>query len=162
MLSLVLDRAGNPSYNVLQDYTVIICSPECTQSFIPSNRKTEICEGFSLILECSIERNMSIVFQGNLLNCSSKDNEIVLLHNRINSSNGTSGTCNDETVLGQSLPTNVSINCYISLLCIMVTPDVVGKIITCVSDNGTAMNTIGNITVTSSTKPTAITPFTGN
>ena len=163
MLSLVLDRAGNPSYNVLQDYTVV-CSPECTQSFIPSNRKIEICEGFSLILECSIDKTESktTVFKGNLLNCTMTANEILLLHYRFNSSNGTNGACNDRKVLGQSLPIDTSRNCYISLLCIMITPDVIGKTVTCVSDNGIEMNAIESISVSPSTNPTAITPFTGN
>ena len=136
------------------DYT----SPDCIQSFGLSNRTTEICEGFSLVLECSNEKTMKLtVFQGDLLNCSSKDNEIPLLHSRFNSSIGTNGTCNNNMVLGQSLPIEVSRSCYISLLCIMVTPDVVGKTITCASDDGIATNTIGDFLVPSSTKPTTIT-----
>ena len=105
---------------------------------------------------------MITVFQGNLLNCTMTSSEIALLNSRFDSSNGTNGTCNDGKVLGQSLPTDASIKCYISLLCIMVTPDIAGKTITCVSDNGTAVNEIGTLSVPSSTKPTAITPFTGN
>jgi hypothetical protein len=97
------------------------------------------------------------VFKGNLLNCSS--NEIALLHNRFDSSSGENGTCNDGKVLGQSLPTDVSGNCYTSLLCTMVTPDMVGKIVICASDNGTAENEIGNFTVPSSMNPTH---FIGN
>lgn len=153
----VLGRAGNPRHNVLEDYT----SPDCIQSFGLSNRTTEFCEGFNLVLECSTEQTMSTVFKGNLLNCSS--NEITLLHSRFNNnhSNGTTGACNDGEVLGQSLPIEVSGSCYISLLCIMVTPNVVGKSVTCASDNGTAVKNIGDISIPSSTQSTTITPFTG-
>ena len=104
---------------------------------------------------------MSTVFKGDHLYCEESNNEITLLHSRFNDSNGTSGACNN-TVLGKSLPIDASSNCYISLLCIMVTPDLVGKTVTCASDNGTAVNKIGDISIPSSTIFTTITPFTGN
>jgi hypothetical protein len=65
-------------------------------------------------------------------------------------------------VLGQSLPIEVSRNCYTSLLCITVTPDIIGKIVVCASDNGTVENEIGNYMVPSSMNPTQITLFIGN
>lgn len=121
------------------------------------NRTTEICEGFSLVLECSTKRTMSTVFKGNLMNCSSS--EIVLLHSRFNSSNGTDGKCNNEKVLGQSLPTDDLTNCYTSLLCIMVTPDMIGKTVSCSQDNGTTVNKIGYYSI----QPISITTlFIGN
>ena len=102
---------------------------------------------------------MLTVFQGNLLNCS--PNEIALLHSRFNSSNGTNGTCNNGKVQGQSLPIDVLSNCYTSLLCIMVTPDMVGKTIICAHDNGTSTVEIGNYSVQPNTAITTTT-LTGN
>jgi hypothetical protein len=158
-VSLGCVSAGKyPQIQYALNYTVtVVCSPDCTQSFRLSNR-TEFCEEFSLVLECStVKTAILTAFQGNLLGC----NEIVLLHTRFNSPNGTNGTCNSEKVLGLSLPTDVSGNCYTSLLCIMVPPDIVGETVTCISDDGTTMKEIGNYSVPSSTKTTTITPFTG-
>ena len=101
------------------------------------------------------------MFEGDLLNCTNADDDIPLLHSRFN--NGTSGTCNNETILGYSLPVNDSGNCYTSLLCITVSPDMVGKTIRCVHDNGTRVKEIGNFSIppTCNTMAT-ITPITGN
>ena len=119
---------------------------------------------FNLLLECSIERATSTVFHGNLLNCSSSHDEIVLLHNRFNQESQ-NVTCNNGKVLGQSLPVNDSENCYTSLLCIMVTPDMVGKTVRCTRDNGTTTVEIGNYLISPmflNTTATTITPTTGN
>ena len=99
------------------------------------------------------------MFKGDLLNCSNTNDDIALLHSRFD--NGTNGTCNDDKILGQSLLVNVSSNCYTSLLCIMVSPDMVGKSIRCVHDNGMTEEDIGNVSIPSSTTATT-THLTGN
>ena len=108
---------------------------------------TETCQGFSLLLECSAEGEGSTVFQGNPLNCISSNNEITLLHSRFNTDTGNNTTCNDGKILGYSLPVDNSSNCYISQLCIMVTPDMIGKTIRCAYDDGTTATEIGNFSI---------------
>lgn len=125
---------------------IAICPPGCISSFRVLSNTTEVCQGFSLVLECSTKGEGSTVFNGNLLNCS-RLNEIALLHSRFNTPTGTSGTCNNGKVLGYSLPVDNSSNCYTSLLCIMVTPDMIEKSIRCAHDNGTAIKEIGNISI---------------
>ena len=135
---------------------IIVCPSDCIPSFNLSNKTTEACEGFSLVLECSTRGIGATVFEGDLLNCSNTDNDIALLHNRF--TNGTNGTCNDDKILGQSLSINDSSNCYTSLLCIMVSPDMVGKNIRCVHDNSeTGLKEIGNFSIPSNTTATTTT-----
>ena len=126
------------------------------------NRTTEACEEFGLVLECSIEGTGSTVFEGDLLNCSNSDNTVTLLHSRFDTLNGAKGICNNGKVLAHSLSVNISSNCYTSLLCIMVSPDMVGITIRCVHDNGTGEENIGNYTISQNTTVTTINPFTGN
>ena len=133
---------------------VVICPLDCTPSLTEVNRTTAMCEGFSLVLECSTEGPGSTVFKGNLLNCKKSHNEIVLLHSRFNTTNGTSGTCNNGTTLGYNLPFNTSNNCYISQLCIKTTQDVVGKAIRCIYDSNVLVSEreVGNYTITADGK----------
>ena len=84
------------------------------------------------------------MFQGDLLDC----NEIVLAHSRFsNITAATSGTCNNGRVRGYSLPINGSEPCYTSQVHIMVSPDMIGKSIICVDDDGTTTNQIGNFSI---------------
>ena len=92
------------------------------------------------------------MFQGDLLNCTSSSDEIALLHSRFNMS--TSGICNSGRVRGHSLATNDSRlatndskQCYTSRLYVMVSPDMIGKSITCAYDNGTIAEPIGNYSI---------------
>ena len=125
----------------------------------------EGCPGFDLVLECSIiqgsRSSIATVFHGNLMNCSNSNNEITLLHSRLNQENR---TCNNGKVFAYILPINDSGNCYTSLLCIMVTPDVAGRIVICSDDNGTTTQNIGNYSIPPNTTESDATmnPFTGN
>ena len=58
--------------------------------------------------------------------------EILLRHSLYSRTEGTAGTCNNGDIVGQSL--GVQGNHYISQLNVTVTPDIVGKTITCVYD----------------------------
>ena len=106
------------------------------------NQTTEACLGDTLTFECStVGGSGSTVFQGDLLDC----NGIVLLHSRFG--NMSAATCNNGTVRGYSLPTNDSEPCYTSQLHVTVSPDMIGKSIICVDDNGTTANQIGNFSI---------------
>ena len=146
-------------FNVVKlfDYSL-----DCALSFRQSNRTIEACRGFSLVLECSTEGPGSTVFNGNLLNCSNTQNDIVLLHSRFNLSTGNLTVCNSGKILGYKLAVHDSGNCYTSLLCVMVSPDMAGKTTTCVHDNGETATQIGNYSITSSITDTTIPPATGN
>ena len=106
------------------------------------NQTTEACFGDTLIFECSTAGGSgSTVFQGDLLDCDG----LVLLHSRFG--NMSAATCNNGTVRGHSLPINDSEPCHTSQLHVMVSPDMIGKSITCVDDNGTTTNQIGNFSI---------------
>lgn len=140
-----------------------ICLLDCTSSFDQLTTQGP-CPESNLLLECSAERTLLTVFRGSLLNCSNTNNEITLLHSRFNTTSGTNGTCNNGRILGYSLPDNTSSNCYISQLCITVTPDIIGKTIECAYDNGTT-EIIGSYLIGETqcytTTFTTITPSTG-
>ena len=98
-----------------------------------------------MTFECSTERAIATVFQGDLLDCIVTFNEIVLLHSRFSNTSATaSGICNNGKVHGHSLPINDSEPCYTSQLHVTVSPDMIGKRIICAYDNGTTAKEIGN------------------
>ena len=95
--------------------------------------------------ECSTAPGLgATVFQGDLLDCN---DEMVLTHSRFDMPSGASGICNNVRVHGYSLPINDSEPCYISQLHVTVSPDMIGKSIICVDDNGTTANQIGNFSI---------------
>ena len=133
-------------------------SLDCTLSFRPSDRTIKACQGFNLVLECSTEGQGWTVFSGkNLLNCSDTNNEIVLVHSRSNSL----ATCNNGNILGHDLPVHDLGNCSISLLCVMVSPHMAGKTITCAYDNGITTGQIGIYSIPTNITDSMIPPATG-
>ena len=104
------------------------------------------------------------MFQGDLLDCSSFSNEIVLAHSRFNNMPAAiSGACNSGRVCGYSLPINDSEPCYTSQLHVMVSPDMIGKNIICANDSGAIANEIGNFSIEQChvKTVTTIAPLTG-
>ena len=85
------------------------------------------------------------MFQGDSLDCNSEPNEIVLIHSRF--STMPAGTCNGGKIYGYSLSFNDTEACYTSQLHVVVSPDMIGKSIICIDDNGTTTNEIGNFTI---------------
>ena len=71
---------------------------------------------------------------------------ITLLHSCFSLSGGTSGECNDGAFVGQSL--RVEDNYYTSRLNVTITPDMTGRSITCIHDNGTTTDIISRQTIT--------------
>ena len=88
------------------------------------------------------------VFQGNALNCGATSNEISLLHSRFNTTSGTDGSCNDGLIVAQSV--SVESNCYTSTLNItFICPNLIGRMIKCIRDDGVTSTLIGTISVPS-------------
>ena len=63
--------------------------------------------------------------------CARSDNEVVLLHSRIDSNEYTRRTCNSGSIIGEMI--QVVGNCYTSWLHVMVSPDLIGEGIECIS-----------------------------
>lgn len=84
--------------------------------------------------ECTVVGGQLTVWTGNAFICPSDNDEVALLHSRFNSAYGTNRSCNNGTIVGQSL--SVEGNNYTSQLNITVTPDIAGKTVMCSSDNG--------------------------
>ena len=87
------------------------------------------------------------MFQGDLLDCNNSSNEIVLAHNRFDMPSGITRICNNGRVRGHSLPINGSEPYYTSQLHVMVSPDMIGKSIKCINDNGSTIKEIGNFSI---------------
>ena len=85
------------------------------------------------------------VWKGSAFDCARSDNEVVLLHSRIESNEHTRRTCNNGTIIGETI--QVVENYYTSRLHVMVSPDMIGEGIECVSDDGTVM-VMGSSTIT--------------
>ena len=86
------------------------------------------------------------MWKGSAFNCRSSSDGITLLHSRYNLSGGTDDECNNGAIVGQSL--RVEDNYYTSQLSVTITPDMTGRSITCIHDNGTATDIIGWQTIT--------------
>ena len=72
---------------------------------------------------------------------------IPLLHSRFS---GTNGSCNDGVIVAKSV--SVESNCYTSILNVtlnFITPDVIGRTINCLSDDGVASTLVGTFSVPS-------------
>ena len=93
-----------------------------------------VCPGDTLIYECTVMGRGSTVWTGTAFNCSSSNNEILLLHTHFSSIEGDYGLCNNGAIVGQSL--GVEGNNYTSQLNVTVTPDIAGKIVECFYDDG--------------------------
>ena len=89
-----------------------------------------ICPGDTLTYECTVAGGSSTVWTGNAFICPS--NEITLLHSRFES---ITHSCNNGSIVGRSLA--VEGNNYTSQLKVRVNPDIAGKTIMCIGDNGT-------------------------
>ena len=93
------------------------------------------CPGEILTYECTVEGAGATVWKGSAFNCRSANDGITLLHSRFDLSGGTDGECNNGAIVGRSL--RVEDNYYTSLLSVTITPDMTGRSITCIHDNGT-------------------------
>lgn len=92
------------------------------------------CSTCATVLECAVSGLGATVWNGSAFNCQETNNEIVLLHNRYNSTDGTIHTCNGGAILAQS--TSFKNNRYTSRLQINVSEEILEKTIGCIYDNG--------------------------
>ena len=82
-----------------------------------------------------------------IFDCARSDNEVVLLHSRIDSNEHTRRTCNNGSIIGETIQVG---NCYTSRLHVTVSPDLIGEGIECISCNGTVM-VVGSSTIITET-----------
>ena len=133
----------------------------CCNVFAESDTPSElnftgpICLENVLMLNfgCSVIGEGATVWRGSVFNCSSTNNEIVLLHSRYIYNNNTSviSPCNGGAVVGQGL--YAADNQYTSQLTINVTISnysaLIERDITCAHDNGTKTHVVGCHTLSS-------------
>ena len=113
---------------------------EVNKSFLITKEEC-ICPGLNyLTLECTLAASQggTTVWSGTGFDCPSSTNEILLFHTRFNTSNGTSGTCNNGSIVVRSLQAD-SEDTYISQLKIRIKSwtSIPAQIIACQYDEGT-------------------------
>ena len=98
------------------------------------------CPGRILTFECIVNGTSagSTVWRGTAFS----DCEITLLHHRFGDEEGTTRTCSNSNITGRSV--RIEGNYYISQLEITIDPEMVGKIVDCVHDDGRRSYTIGS------------------
>ena len=97
--------------------------------------------GRSLTLECTVSggEGDTTIWEGTAFSGC----EILLIHNRFGRPAGTSRTCSNGAITGQSVRVE-SNSTYISQLEVIITPGMIGKNIVCNHDNGTVYTIIGH------------------
>jgi hypothetical protein len=107
------------------------------------------CPGDVLMYVCDITGPGNTIWNGTAFYCPSKSNETILRHSQFSTLSGTSGSCNDRTVIrAQSLGT---INrCFSSQLNVTVTSDLNGTTIRC-SHSSDRIEKIGEIVLSVAT-----------
>ena len=102
-----------------------------------------------MIYECTIMggNGGSTVFRGPstsslmFFNCTGDKEKLILTHSHFNRPQGTKRSCNNGTIIAQSL--HGANGTYISQLSITVTSKLIGDVIECAHDNGSAIEVIG-------------------
>ena len=92
------------------------------------------CPGDKQIYMCAVQGNATgaTIWNGTAFSgCQQNPNEILLQHSRFNTT-GSTGTCNNGNIVGQSV--SVQGNNYTSQLNVTITLDTVGKTVTCAYD----------------------------
>ena len=102
---------------------------------IPSHEEMNecVCPGNKLIYRCSVQGspNGATLWNGTAFSGCPQD-EILLHHSYFTSAGGSTGTCNNGAIVGQSL--GVQGNSYTSQLNVTITPETAGKTIMCAYD----------------------------
>ena len=116
-----------------------------TSSFKPITNFTCVCLGEALVFECSVIDSQagSTVYKGSSFDCANSNNDIVLLHSRFSSTNG---TCNNGAIIARSLRMESNYS-YTSRLYVTNNYDILGENISCILDNGTDVRTIETISI---------------
>ena len=96
----------------------------------------------TLTFECTVVGGSGTVWRGTAFNCDDSNDEIILLHSQF--VNGTIGTCNNGTIVGQDIRVEND-TYYTSQLSILVTSDLIGKSIECIHDEYANTTLIGSL-----------------
>ena len=115
---------------------ILVSSSDCA---LPALR---YCD--TLTFECTVVGGLGTVWRGSAFDCENSNNEITLLHSRF--VNGTIGTCNNDSIIGQSIGVENG-TCFISQLSVMITPDIIGKTIECIHDDYVNTTVVGSFTI---------------
>ena len=95
------------------------------------------------MFECNVTGRVgSTVWKGTVLDCSSSDNVIILLHSRFANDTGT-GTCNNGAVVARQGLYDNEEGWYTSQLNISINFTSTGNTVKCSYDNGTLEQVIG-------------------
>ena len=119
---------------------------ECTPHFTVLTTNDCDCQRNSVTFECSVLGGIATVFQGSALSCGATSDEISLLHSRFNMTSGTNGSCSGGLIVAQSV--GVESNCYTSTLNVtFISPNLIGRMISCIKDDGIASILIDTISI---------------
>ena len=103
--------------------------------------------GSTLTAECTVGGGPAdtTVWNGSVFNCVG--NDITLIYVRFASSPIAAGECNNGSIVAQGI--SVKDDSYTSQLNINITPDMIGKTVSCVHDNVclSAVTVVGTLTV---------------
>ena len=103
------------------------------------------CPGNLLTYECDITGPGNTIWNGTAFYCPLKSNETILRHSQFSSESGTSGNCNDRTLI-EARSLGVINNCFSSQLNITITSDLKNKTIRC-SHSSAKIVAIGEVQV---------------
>ena len=84
------------------------------------------------------------VWRGTAFSCDNSNDEIILLHSRF--VNGTIGTCNDGTIVGQDIRVEND-TYYTSQLSVLATSDLIDKSTKCIHDEYANTTVVGSFTI---------------
>ena len=101
------------------------------------------CPGVVLMFVCDINGPGNTIWNGTAFYCPSKSNEVILRHSQFNTESGTSGSCNDRTLI-KARSLGVINSCFSSQLNVTVTSDLNNRTIRCSHSSDTIV-TIGEI-----------------
>ena len=114
-----------------------------------NNQSSCVCSGARLSLECTVSGGSGTVFHGDIFDCSSTSDEIVLLHSRFSLEGSESRSCNNGAIRGQSVGiVNSTYTVYISRLHVIVSNKFINGSIYCSRDDGLTTTLIGNLSLT--------------
>ena len=102
------------------------------------------CEGYEQIYECRVTGNGPIIWKGVAFDCSTFNNEIVIISSLL-----TNGSCNNGAIVGRLV--RVENDSYTSQLTVTVSSDMIGRNISCFHEIGAYVNLIGTSLVLTTT-----------
>jgi hypothetical protein len=98
------------------------------------------CIGDILTFECTIMTGKGTIWRGSAFDCASSGNEIVLFNSSVGDE-----TCNNEKITGQVIKREG--DNFTSQLNVILSSNLMGQTIECVSDNGSQRTPIFNTTL---------------